>query len=55
VFFVLFDMFLIGMDLRGSVLLNIGCRLLILRNDKYAVLMHFGVKKSNSTKIDLAI
>jgi len=41
------------MDLRGSILHSSGSRLQILGDDKNAVLMNFGVKNSNSTKMDL--
>jgi len=50
-FFIIFCM---GMDLRGSILLSSGSFTpKYLRNDENAVLIHFGVKSSNSTKLDL--
>jgi len=54
VFYLFFNYFLNGHGLRGSILLSSGsfapkfCEM-----KKNAVLMNFGVKNSNSTKIDL--
>jgi len=42
------------MDLRGSILLSSGnFATKFLGGDKNSVLMHFSVKNSNSTKMDL--